>query len=130
MEELVAAGWVLKVLEGHCVMFVEPAGVKEPRGQQMTEPGALYWLAGQENVQAAWPVPGPYLPATQRRQAWLELRPVLGLNVPCAMARRCAEVKMVKREGAAGWEAKGRPRAGHANALPRKTGTRWRICCP
>ena len=91
VEELVAAGWVLKVLGGHCVMFVEPAGVKEPRGQQTTEPGALYWLAGQD-VQAAWPVLGLYLPATQRRQTLLEFPPVLGLNVAC-VARGCAVVE-------------------------------------
>ena len=55
----------------------------------------------------------------------------LVLYVPCAMARGCGgEGLRGKGAGQAAVRgAKGRPRAGHANAPPRKTGMRRRTCC-
>jgi hypothetical protein len=59
--------------------------------------------------------------ATQNWHAEEDVPPVVGLNVPWAMARRFGgEWLRWKGAGqAAAQGAKGRPRAGHANAPPR-----------
>ena len=91
VEESVAAGSLLKVLGGHCVVLAVPAGVKEPRGQQRMEPGVLNWLAGQERTQAETPVWGLYLPAAQgEHDGAIEV----ALNEPGGQGVQLREVKL------------------------------------
>jgi hypothetical protein len=110
VEEEVAELVVLKVLRGQGVGALEPAGQKEPAGQATFE-------------QEVAPGAGEYEPAVQLVQDdW----PVLGLYVPCAMARGCGG-EWLRGKGAGlatAREAKGRPRAGMQNAPPCKDGTR------
>ncbi len=71
--------------------------------------------------------------ATQNWHAEEDVPPVVGLYVPCAMARRFGG-NWFRWKGAgqaAAQGAKGRPRAGHANAPPRKRNrkqARLRMC--